>query len=203
MLKMVQVQKLEIMCDSVNTFQKVCYSQESVWRYGLFTLVQAAFVCFGVAVVVFGRGPALIMGYNLLPSWILFSPNNGKNYWSLCPQNHFQDPNHFFLLVTVWEEYCHWWLFFSFPGVLKYGDVNQVVANPQTWSFVSQLDKVWTKWCMKHWPINFITNRSESKKLTWGDEIHFSIRFFLLSLRSQCLLGEIWFYPKKNSGSYN
>jgi hypothetical protein len=22
--------------------------------------------------------------------------------------------------------------FFSFPGVLKYGDVNQVVANPQT-----------------------------------------------------------------------
>ncbi len=114
MLKMVQVQKLEIMCDSVNTFQKVCYSQESVWRYGLFTLVQAAFVCFGVAVVVFGRGPALIMGYNLLPSWILFSPNNGKDCWSLCPQNHFQDPNHFFLLVTVWEEYCHWWLFFFF-----------------------------------------------------------------------------------------
>ncbi|CAK9228628.1 unnamed protein product [Sphagnum troendelagicum] len=63
-----QVQKLEIMCDSVNTFQKVCYSQESVWRYGLFTLVQATFVCFGVAVVVFGRGPALIMGDNLLPS---------------------------------------------------------------------------------------------------------------------------------------
>jgi hypothetical protein len=67
MLKMVQVQKLEILCDSVNTFQKVCYSQESVWRYGLFTLVQAAFVCFGVAVV-FGRGSTLIMGYNLLPS---------------------------------------------------------------------------------------------------------------------------------------
>lgn len=181
MLKMVQVQKLEIMCDSVNTFQKVCYSQESVWRYGLFTLVQAAFVCFGVAVVVFGRGPALIMGYNLLPSWILFSPNNGKDYWSLCPQNHFQDPNPFFLLVTVWEEYCHWWLFFSFPGVLKYGDVNQVVANPQTWSFVSQLDnKVWTKWCMKHWPINFITNRSESKKLTWGDLILSKKKYWII-----------------------
>jgi hypothetical protein len=124
--------------------------------------------------------------------------NNGKDYCSLCPQNHLQDLNHFFLLVTVWEEYCRWSLFFSFPGVLKYGDVNQVVANPQTWSFVSQLDKVWTKWCMKHWPINFITNRSESKKLTWGDEIHISIRFFLLSLSGHNVyLGRFDSIPKK------
>jgi hypothetical protein len=33
---------------------------------------------------------------------------------------------------------------------------------------------------MKHWPINFITNRSESKKLTWGDLILSKSKYWII-----------------------